>query len=468
MRKRLFRRVAAAALCLPAAAFAHGGERGLVMLLPTGHYQAGAAIAVAATFALLLCLPARRFAADSRELMRIRATPPRWPSMLSCCLLWLLLSAGYFGATDPLANPLPLSVWTLWWIGFTMAQCALGNLWPLLNPWSGPLAVIERVLPARAAPLRRLRALRFAPACVLFLAFAWFELIDPAPDNPARLANAALAYWCFTLLACLLCGERYWLRYAEPFSVFFRLAGRCAPLMREALRGRGESKLALKLGLPGAQYPALAPLPASGVVFVLLTLSAVSFDGLNKTFAWLAFIGVNPLAYPGRSAVLAANTAGLLLAFAALASAFFLCVWLGCRLARRAEMFPQACGRLVYSLIPVALAFHFAHYLSAFAVGGQYALLAFNDPFGLGWNLLGANEYRVTTSFLTHYQSVAVVWNVQTAALVLGHITGIGVCHFIAVRLFASAAAASQIFPAALMVFYTVFGLWLLSAPAIG
>ena len=38
-------------------------------------------------------------------------------------------------------------------------------------------------------------------------------------------------------------------------------------------------------------------------IFILALLGTGSFDGFNETFVWLDLIGVNPLAFPGRSAV---------------------------------------------------------------------------------------------------------------------------------------------------------------------
>ena len=37
------------------------------------------------------------------------------------------------------------------------------------------------------------------------------------------------------------------------------------------------------------------PLPLSGVLFLLLALASVSFDGFSKTFSWLGANGINPL-----------------------------------------------------------------------------------------------------------------------------------------------------------------------------
>ena len=60
--RRALRAVVPAALpalfAAGAALRAHGSERGFVLLLPTGHYLVGGALAVAASFVLLAVVPA--------------------------------------------------------------------------------------------------------------------------------------------------------------------------------------------------------------------------------------------------------------------------------------------------------------------------------------------------------------------------------------------------------------------------
>jgi hypothetical protein len=129
----------------------------------------------------------------------------------------------------------------------------------------------------------------------------------------------------------------------------------------------------------------------------------------------------------------------------------------------------EAAGRLVYSIVPIALAFQAAHYLTNVLVDGQNALIAASDPFGLDWNLFGTAEWHTTTSFLNTLSGVTLIFNTETAIIALGHVIGIVMAHLIASRLFESPrkAVISQIPLAALMVFYTGFGLWLLSTPRI-
>ena len=105
-----------------------------------------------------------------------------------------------FGSRDPLSNPLPLTVWTLLWVGLTLVQGVLGNLWAWINPWYGPAWLARRL--GLSTPMLRLpRSVGCWPAVILFAGFAWFELIDPAPDDPSRLAAIVLAYAAANLAA---------------------------------------------------------------------------------------------------------------------------------------------------------------------------------------------------------------------------------------------------------------------------
>ena len=159
-------------------------------------------------------------------------------SLLSLAAIVLLVTAGRVGSRDPLANPLPLFVWTVWWIGFTYLHAIFGNLWAHLNPWTGLYRLVTS-----AGRLRRRREhppLAYPPwaghwpAVAGFLAFAWIELIHPAPSDPTVLRQPwSRATSSSTSPGVLAFGER-WLREAEPFSVFFRMV----VLARAARRAR--------------------------------------------------------------------------------------------------------------------------------------------------------------------------------------------------------------------------------------
>ena len=118
------------------------------------------------------------------------------------------------------------------------------------------------------------RALGAWPAVLLFLLFAWAELVWQDNDVPAFLARAVLGYALFTWAAMLLFGRDTWLERGEAFSVAFGVLARFAPLHAEAGR--------LELRPPGAGLLVREPVSVSYLVFVLLMLSTVTFDGFSR------------------------------------------------------------------------------------------------------------------------------------------------------------------------------------------
>jgi hypothetical protein len=196
-------------------------------------------------------------------------------------------------------------------------------------------------------------------------------------------------------------------------------------------------------------------------------LAAGSFDGLNETFWWLARLGVNPLEFPGRSAVVLPTLAGLALAWAGLAALFAASLHAGAILAEDTRPTPGLLRAFAPTLLPIAFAYHFAHYLPAMLVEGQYLLLMLNDPAGTGANLLGLAGMQVTTGIFNSRDTVRVIWLTQAGAVVLGHVVAILMAHVRALAHFATPRQAllSQVPLALFMVLYTLFGLWLLAAP---
>ncbi|MEI7598077.1 MAG: hypothetical protein WCJ41_02025 [Aestuariivirga sp.] len=448
----------AALLSLTVPAFAHAAGRGFVMLLPTGWVIAGGALAVLVSFAAVSLLP--------RLAMKVPSpVPPLAPvvaqvmSLISALVLAVLIVMGFIGPRDPVENLLPLAIWTLWWVEIVMLHPLFGNLWESINPLRGPAALLTGRFgrAEAAAPLRYPAWASYWPAIVIFFGFAWFQLVYPAPEDPAALAVAVLVYLGVSFAGVLAFGVKDWLGKADPFAVFLAQLGAAAPLGRGGLRW------------PGAGLLSLPVLPLSGVIFVLLTLGTITFDGFANTFLWLSTIGINPLDFPGRSEVMGANTLGILLVSGVLAAGFFAAVRVGWTWAARPGSFARLCGRLVYSLIPISIAYHFAHYLSDTLVKSQYLLLALNDPFETDADLLGIGHAHVMTSFQNTASGALAIYAAQTSALVIGHVIGVAVAHSMAVEEGLSPQRVMKLeLPLALcMVAYTGFGLWLLGAAAI-
>ena len=446
--------------------YAHVSEQGFVLLLPTKLYIASGVLAVIFTLLLLALLPARNSASLFSSYTICSMVRPGHHtrtilSLASLCVFLLLLYIGLAGTRDPLENLLPLFIWTVWWIGIAVMHGLVGNVWHWINPWSGLYALLSKdVATQQHATIPS--TIGQWPAVILILLFVAFALADIAPDDPSRLAIFAAAYWVFTMVCVMRFGE-IWFKHGECFSIMFY---RFAQLAIFSIQTNS-----LKLGVPGWRYFNKPQLSLSAAVFILVLLGTGSFDGLNETFLWLDIIGVNPLEFPGRSAVVLPTVLGLIFANVLLIFVYGLCIYLGVKLAHLNSKhnvgFLQAFTQLTFSILPIAFAYHFAHYLIAFLVNIQYTAAALSDPFANGADILSLGEFYVTTGFMNSHHTVEAIWLIQAAAVVIGHILSVLLAHAIAIKLFGNARRAmiSQLPLAAFMVVYTFIGLWLLAAP---
>lgn len=463
------------------AAHAHAAARGFILLMPTELYIAGGTAIVALTFVLMVVIPATGL----RTLEQLRLTLgvlPDWnplgPSAVTLLIMFILITAGYLGSRDPLSNPLPLMLWTIWWVGLTFFQALFGNIWASIHPWRALHRLLTALPPWRdcreTPPLKFPSRAGYWPAVVLFLAFAWFELVHPAPQDPAVLANAVIAYVALTSVGLMLFGKKAWLQHGEIFSIFFRIVSWLAPFgLRDAAEKTADHtgrRRTLSITPPGQRLLDVGALPLSGTVFILLALSSVSFDGFSRTFFWLDLIGENPLESPGRTALINVNSLGLLGVFGCLTCLFGAAVYTGHFLAQSGEPMGKQLGSLVVSIVPIAFGYHFAHYLPEFLLDSQFTWRALSDPFGLGWNLIGSRDMHIHASILTNQTSIETIWRIQVFAIVAAHVMAVAIAHLLAIRLYSrpKSAILSQIPLTALMITYTMFGLWLLSTPAAG
>ena len=441
------------ATLLPTAGFAHATDQAFVLLLPTDVYVGAGVAVVALTVLALFAVPdrvtRRLFGHRARGKTAERSGLRNLTSVLSFVALAVLVAVGIAGPRDPLSNIMPLSFWTLGWVGLVTLSGLFGNLWAWVNPWTGLYAWLAPTWRTRALP----EHLGLWPATLLLVGFTGFILADVAPDDPFRLAVIVAAYWTVTMAGLLICGPS-WLRHVELGRAIMGAYGK---LTARAKAG---------VGVPGWQIVVEDPRPASGI-FALTLLAAGSFDGINETFWWLARIGVNPLEFPGRSAVIAPTLIGLMAAIAGLFGVFAATIWLGLRIARSDAPFARVFGHLALSLLPIAFVYHISHYLTSFLVSIQYTIAAFNDPLNIGADLFGIEPFRVTTGFFNRLDWVRVIWLTQAGLVVAGHVWSVLLSHRIALSLFPERQrAAWATLPLSLfMIAYTLLGLWLLAAP---
>ncbi|MGF1611348.1 MAG: hypothetical protein ACFCUQ_18240 [Kiloniellales bacterium] len=491
----------------PADAHAFGERYDLP--LPLGLYLGGAAATVVVSFVLiglfvrdvawsrryprynLLAHPLGRLAAHPAVVTVLK--------LASVLLFLLVLAAGSLGNPDPFRNIAPVLVWIIFWVGLAYVSAFIGDLWTVINPWRSLFAWAEalwrRLRPGRALAfgLPYPTSLGVWPSVALLLAFAWSELISPRPAAPAYLAWMALVYSLWTWTGMVLFGRERWLRHGEVFSVVFGLLARFAPT--EVRTARPEVCAACGLGCrdrDGAcvncttcwsRVPAAErewsirpfavgllrdePVSASMVALVLLYLSTVLFDGLLVTPAWrqLEALIVPLVPAAGDLSRMAVRTSGLVgLWLVCLGVYLATCRAMGALVEGRPATGAIA-RRFAFTLVPIAIGYHLAHYLTYLLIQGQHAIPLASDPFGQGWDLLGTAGYRVDLTVV----GARFAWYAAVVAIVTGHVVAVCLAHVQAVATFGARRPAlrSQYPLTALMVAFTVASLSVMAEPLV-
>ena len=510
-------------MAAPAAALAHGFAQRYDLPVPLGLYITGAALTVALSFGVIAFFVRGRRAARDYPRFDLLRSPlgglisSRWLigllRLLSVAGLVVVVVAGFVGAQNPYKNIAPTVIWVIWWVGFAYISGLIGNLWSLLNPWSSVFRWAESLV-TRLTPARRLglglawpKWLGNWPAVLLFVWFVWAELVWPESDNPAKLSLAALTYSILTWLGMLMFGRHAWLRHGEAFSLVFGFFARfscteirvtdssviqaCSAAHGHAGGRAGVDCLECFERAPAAERQLNLrpwavglltdrPIGASATVFVLVMLASVTFDGLLATPLWAEIASwmlysqeLRPLilALQGitGNAIASISTIAMLiffLLFFVLYGLFNILMFFATpAAARRGTTVGQLIGSFVLSLVPIALAYHLAHYLSFLLIVGQYVIPLASDPFGLGWNLFGTRLYMVDIGIV----GARFVWITSVVAIVIGHIVAVWLGHVMALRTFRDnrAALLSQVPMLLLMVGYTMLSLWILAQPVV-
>jgi hypothetical protein len=400
---------------------------------------------------------------------RLIASPPIALVLKLLVLTAFLVTiiAGFLGDQNPYKNIAPTMVWIIGWVGVAYVSAFVGNLWTLVNPWRTLFRSVAQLCtritgrPDLSLGLRYPAMLGVWPAFFLLLALTWTELVYPNPAVPRFLASLAIAYSILTFTGMMLFGCEIWLQRGEVFTLVFGTFARFAPL-----EIRAGSRRHLWLRPFGAGLIEKDEVTTSMMAFVLLLLASVLYDGALGTPEWgqleSAVAGLLPAF--GEFELMAVRTAGLIGFWLAFFTAY---------VAVSAGMSAMAGGvsalamarNFALTLVPIAIGYHLAHYLTFLLIQGQYIIPLASDPFGFGWNLFGTAPYRVDIAIV----DARFAWYAAVAAILLGHIAAVYLAHLKAMQVLETRAAAlhSQIPLTALMVVYTFVSLSILAEPIV-
>ncbi len=335
----------------------------------------------------------------------------------------------------------PVAIWVALWLVVPFTGALIGNWYADLNPWRTlarglGLGNQERIgLP---------HTVGLWPATMVFLVFAWFELVSPRPGDPTVLGFVVLGYTVFLLLAMTWAGRETGLAVFDFLTPYNRLISAISPLGRNRhgeLVWRGWLRALTVI----PEWPGLW-------VFAVVMIATVSYDGAAGT-DWLRVTS------GGLIDTTRGRTVLLLVSVAVVALGYLLACAVAARLSGGRWRPIEVAQRFAHTLVPIGLAYATSHYFTLILFEGQQVVAALSDPFGLGWDLFGSAEYRVNFFIRTSTP----VWLSQVAFIVGGHLAGVVLAHDRSLQDFGDGAGRSQYAMLVLMIALTSLALLILS-----
>lgn len=342
---------------------------------------------------------------------RLTDPGPERPAMGHRLRFLVLAAALYFVGNAVLGpqgpeNPAAHALFVWLWVGLVPVSIMFGPVWREVNPLRTLFRLLR--LPARGLWPVPQSAGRW-PAAIALLAFVWLELVAPNRSEPVVVGSFLLGYAAVQLALSTVYGEE-WFARADCFEVYSTLAARLHH--RNPLAGVAQTP-------PG---PGLA-------AFLAVWWGSTIYDSASASPAW-----------PTGDSIPWGTAALVLLCAVVLASVRLLA------------------GRLdvTASLIPIAVGYTLAHYLSLLLVEGpRGALLTVQQ-----WGLAEGVQWEVVPA-------PGVIAALQITLILTGHVLSVVVAHDMALAEAppdrpALATLADELPVVLLMIGYTWAGLFLL------
>jgi hypothetical protein len=367
-------------------------------------YLAGAALAVGLSFAFLLITDVRADPPATGDPGRLPRAPIRFVLRALGLIGWIWIVAQGLAGGNSAGDVSSLFLWVYGWVGVALLSAFVGPVWHWLSPFATLFdigaGVMRRLGVHGWDPAEYPSWLGRWPAIGGFLFIIWLELVGQA--GPNLLFVVLLGYTAFSLAMMAQFGRDVWRANGETFSVWFGLLGRLAPLALTDTTGRLRRR-------PFASGLLEGGWSTTDILMVALGTGSILFDGLSQTTPWFVVFGA-----PG--------TLGKTLELAG-----FLGVIVVAALAvsRLVGVSATAAG-----LLPIAVGYLIAHYFTYLLIDGQRIVISISDPLQQGINLFGTAFYEPSYSFLPP----GLVWTVQLAAVVGGHMLGAWGGHVVAAR----------------------------------
>jgi hypothetical protein len=425
---------------------AHGVGRVYELPLPLPLYLGAAAVTVLVSFAIRMLVPEEAAGEESRVVgeggARVIA---RVLGIIAVVFFILTLLSGAIVRERGLTFS-PLAFWVGLIVGITVLSVLLGGIWQRIDPW----ALAERTYRIEDAEVTPRSSPWWVGPVGVYILF-WFELVSNVGFESFWVVVALVLYSLFAFSFRTALGERWAL--VDPLSILFGFAARTSPLRID------ESGVFYRGMLGGLDEK--GPMPLALYTSVFLLLGSTTLDNVQETVGWSSFLSNTGL--DSLPEVLVDSVALLLFALPFF-GLFMLATVASHRWTGKRDSAGSLGRHLGWSLIPIGVAYVLAHNAPLVMTGGPQLLRALSDPFQKGWNLLGTSDMMAG-----YLPSPKLVWFIEIALIVAGHILGVIAAHRTAVRLADDRGDAlkGELPLTLLMATFTITTLWLLAQPLV-
>lgn len=428
-------------------------------------------------------------------------------------LFCLIVYAGIFGHKT--VNIATVLTWTIWWAGLIFLILFLGKAWCFVCPWDFVATLAQHLSFFGFRKEPRTFGLKWPKwlkniylATGLFVVLTWFELGFKITSSPYQTAMLAIFIIALSIIPAFLFEKRSFCKYGCFVGRISGLYSMFSPIEIRSADPEVCAKCTTKDCYTGNEKG--APCPTSLTVpqitentYCLLCTECVKtcphdnvalnvrpfatdlrhFRRIKPDESWLAIILLVLTSFHGltmtsiwdskthpsvigtiKNILSVGDLTAFTIAMIGVNGGLVLIYYGLCRITKYVVKDPAVSVKQIflyfaYSLLPIALFYHLAHNSMHFLMEGQKVIPLFSDPLGNGKNYFG-----MASKVLGPILSADVIWYMQVAFVVIGHVYGIIIAHYVSRKLFADEkkALASLVPMLICMIFYSFFSLWIM------
>lgn len=429
------------------------------------------------------------------------------------CVFCFIIYAGIFG--HGVINIAPILTWTIWWTGLIFLILFFGKAWCFVCPWDFVATCFQHLKPfgVKQKPFtmglkgpKNLNNIYLATG--FFVVLTWFELGYKVTSSPRATAIMAIMMVFLAVVSALIFEKRWFCKHAclvgriqGLYAMFapveiraenLSVCGMCKTkdcytgndkgnacptkltipqitentyciLCTECIKSCPHDNIAINVRPFATDLKRFKRVKTDEAWLALILLVLTSFHGITMTPMWDSLTGtsiVGTIQDTLNIGRLGAFTVGMI-GFNGILLAFYYFIALATYLIVKDKSVPikRIFCYYAYSILPVALFYHLAHNVMHIFMEGTMVVPLLSDPLGQGKNIFGTATWQIGSLL-----SDQVIWISQVALVVIGHIFGIIIAHYVSRKLYSDQKQATlSLIPMLIgMITYSFLSLWIM------